>query len=103
MSFAKMSISSKLAAGFGLCVLLLIAVVGVNFSALRKLDKLYLETMKHSEDMELATDAQHLGQDLYIIIANAMVNRDLAKSERDWAVGKEENQAIMQKVAVAAD
>jgi methyl-accepting chemotaxis protein len=99
----KNSIKNKLAAGFGLWMLLMVVVVGFNFSALQRLDKLYQETLKRSVDMELATDARHIGEDLYPIIANAVINRDMAKSERDWSTAKTENLAKLQKVALAAD
>jgi signal transduction histidine kinase len=103
MRLVRNRIQNKLAAGFGLCLLLLVVVVGFNFTALRKLDTLYRETMKHSEDMELATDAQHIGEDLYMIIVNALVNRDMTKSERDWSVGKFETWEILNKVTAAVD
>ncbi|MBC7962517.1 MAG: HAMP domain-containing protein [Steroidobacteraceae bacterium] len=99
----KSSINIKLTAGFGLCVLLMVAVVGFNVSALRKLDKLYQEALKRTGDMELATDAQHIGEDLYQIIGNAVINRDMAKSERLWSASKKVNLAKLQKVAEIAD
>ena len=99
----KNSINIKLTGGFGLCVLLLVAVVGFNFSALRKLDKLYQEALKRSGQMELTTDAQHIGDDLYQIIANAVINREMAKTERLWSAAKKLNLAKLQKVAEIAD
>jgi len=87
----KNSISNKLAAGFGLCLLLIATVVGFNFSALQKLENLYQETLKRSDHIELTTDAQHIGDEMYVVIANAVINRDLAKSDRDWAVCKKES------------
>jgi signal transduction histidine kinase len=99
----KNSINIKLTAGFGLCVLLLVAVVGFNFSALRKLDKLYLESLKRTGEMELATDAKHIGEDLYQIIGNAVINRDMAKTKRLWSASKKVNLAKLQKVAEIAD
>jgi signal transduction histidine kinase len=99
----KNNIKNKLAAGFSICVLLMVVVVGINFLALQRLDKLYLETLKRSMDMELATDAQHIGEDLYMIIANAVINRNMVKTEQDWEVGKKDNLAKLVKVAIAAD
>ena len=103
MWLVKNRIKNKLAAGFGLCFLLLVIVVGFNISALQKLDKLYQRTFNESLNMELATDAQHIGEDLYIIIANCLVNGDLAKAEREWTAGKKENLEKLQKVAIASD
>jgi signal transduction histidine kinase len=53
--------------------------------------------------MELTTDAQHIGEDLYLVIANAVINRNLAKSEREWAAVKKEKRVELQKVAAACD
>ena len=93
------SISKKLAAGFGLCLLLIVAVVGYNSSALHKLEKLYQETLKRSGHHELATHAEHVGIEMYQIIANALINRDLAKSDREWVVCKKESLEKLSKVA----
>src|SRR6266702_4213975 len=97
------SIKNSLAIGFGISMLLLVAIIGLNYSALRKLEKLYQETLKRSADMELTSDAQHIGEDMYMIIANAVINRDMAKTEREWAAAKTENLAKFQKVALAAE
>jgi len=99
----KNNINFKLTGGFGLCVLLLVAVVGFNFSELRKLDKLYQESVERTGEMELATDAQHIGEDLYQIISNALVNRNMAKTERLWSASKKVALAKMQKMAEIAD
>ncbi len=97
------SIRTKLVVSFGFCVLLIVTMVGFNHSALQKLDKLYQETFKLSLDMELATDAAHIGENLYLIIANAVINRDMATTERLWAAAKIENLEKLQQVALAAD
>jgi signal transduction histidine kinase len=99
----KNSINIKLSGGFGLCVLLLVTVVGFNFSSLRKLEKLYREAVKRSVDLEMATDAQHIGEDLYQIIGNAVINRDMAKTAQLWRAGKKSALAKLQKVAEVAD
>lgn len=99
----KNSIQKKLAAGFGVCLLLMVGLVALNFSTLLRLENLYRETFRRSMEMELATDAQHIGEDLYMVIANAVINRDMAKSRRDWAAAKIENREKLRKVALAAD
>jgi len=99
----KNSISKKLAAGFGLCLLLIVTVVGINYCALQKLEKLYQETLKRSGHLELALHSQHIGTELYQIIANAVINRDLTRSEREWAVCKKENLELLSNVAKAVE
>jgi signal transduction histidine kinase len=103
MGFVRNSIKNKLYAGFGICVLLLAALVMFNFSSLNKLEKLYQRTFKFSIDMEHATGAQHIGDDLGMIIAHTIITGDLAKTEQDWAAAKKTNLAKLQKVALAAD
>jgi signal transduction histidine kinase len=84
----KKSISKKISVGFGLCLLLIVAVVGYNYFALRKLEILYQETLKRSAHMKLAAAAQRVGKEMYQIIADTVINQDLAKSDRKWVLGK---------------
>jgi len=87
----KKNIKNKLAAGFGICLLLIVSVVGFNYSALWKLEKLYQETIRRSVHLELAIGAQHIGDVMYEAVANTIINHDLSKSEREWAVSKKES------------
>ena len=98
----KNSIRKKLGAGFGICLLLMVGVVAFNFSALLRLENLYHETLRCSGEMELATDAQHIGEDLYMVIANAVINRDMAKSEQDWSLAKKANRKKLRQLAAAS-
>lgn len=99
----KYSLKHKLTAGFGLCVLLMIIIVGFNFVALRKLERYYQKAAKRSADMILATEAQHIGQNLDLIITDAAICEDIAKIERDWPARKLANLAILQQMRSAAD
>src|SRR6266568_2986919 len=99
----KKNIRNKLAAGFGFCLLLVVSVVGFNYSALRKLENLYQETLKRSSYMELAADAQHIGDEMYVVIANAVINRDMAQSDKEWAASKKESMEKLLKVAGVAE
>jgi len=99
----KISIRKKLATGFGVCVLLMVGLVACNFAALQRLENLYRDTLRRSNAMELTTDAQHIGEDLYLVIANAVINRDLVKSESEWAAVTHAKRIQLQKVAVACD
>lgn len=99
----KNSISKKLAAGLGLCILLMLVMVAFDFTALQKVAKLYRVTLMRTEDMTQATDAQHIGEDLYTIIANSVINRKLAESALEWAAAKKECRGELEKVVAAAD
>src|SRR5689334_6256203 len=95
----KKTINKKLAAGFGFCLLLIVSVVGLNYSAMRSLEKLYHETLRRSVHTELATDAEHIGDEMYVVIANTIINQDLGKSAREWAAIKKDSLEKLQKVA----
>jgi signal transduction histidine kinase len=97
------SVKAKLAAGFGICVLLMTGLVAYNISALLRLETLYRETYRLGIEMELATDAQHIGEDLYLVISDSLINRNLKLSASVWATAKVENLAKLEKVAAAAD
>lgn len=97
------SIQKKLTTGFGLCVVLMTGLVISHVGALQKLEILYQDTYRRSLAMEQATDAQHIGGDLYLVIANAVINRDLVQTGHDWAAAKLANRAKLARVAAAAD
>lgn len=99
----KNSINNKLAGGFGLCLLLIVAVVGFNYTALRKLESLYQETLKRSGNVDLSMHSQHIGKEMYQIIADTVINRDLDKSERDWLACKKESLEMLRKVDAAVE
>jgi len=103
MKLVKNSIATKLAVGFGICVLLMVVLVWFNFAALQKLNKLYRETIRHTTAMHLAKDSQYIGETLGMIIGHAVINRDLAQSNTDWAAAKKESLTKLQKVAAVAD
>lgn len=97
------SVKHALVASFGFSVLLIVGLVAYHAVALQTLGRLYQRTLKRSSDMEVATDAQHIGEDLYLVIANAVINRDLVASARLWDAAKRDNLAKLQKVADSAD
>jgi signal transduction histidine kinase/HAMP domain-containing protein len=103
MSQVSNSIAVKLVGGFGVCVLLMAALVGFNFSELQRLEKLFQETENHSTAMEMAKDAQHIGQDLGVIIGHSVIVRNLAESEKEWVVAKKRNLTKLQELITVAE
>jgi signal transduction histidine kinase len=97
----RVSIKKKLLTGFGICVLFMVGLVACNFATLQRLESLYRDTLTRSNAMELTTDAQHTGQDLYLVIADAVINRDLVKSGREWAALTQEKRLQLQRVEAA--
>jgi len=86
----KMKIGSKLLAGFGFVVLLMIALVVIGI-----MYQVRLKTLQ-DEGAARATDAVFLAHMMsspvkaYQIVADAIINRDLATSQRDWEAEKTE-------------
>jgi two-component system, NarL family, sensor histidine kinase UhpB len=103
MSPIKNSIATKIAAGFGFNILLLVCLVGFNMFQLQRLEKLYNDTRLRSTHMKLAAEAQHIGDNFEAIISHAVINRDLVKSGQDWAAAKVENKKKLQMLVGAAD
>lgn len=99
----KNSIKNKLVTGFCLCVVSTSAIVWFFFSSFHILEKRYFETVQNSMEMELATDAQHIGEDMYMIIANAMFGGNLAKIDQEWVESKRKHTADLQKLSEAVD
>lgn len=94
----KNSINKKLAAGFGLCLLLIVTLVAFNYFALLELEQLYQATQKRSGHLELAMHSQHIGKEMYQVIADAVINRELTKSDRAWLVCKSEGLEMLSNV-----
>jgi methyl-accepting chemotaxis protein len=47
--------------------------------------------------------SQHIGKEMYQIIADTVINRDLAESERDWLVCKQDSLELLRKVDEAVE
>jgi HAMP domain-containing protein len=99
----SLNIKHALIASFAFCVLLIVGLVAFQSSALGTLERLYREALRRSAEMELATDAQHIGQDLALVIDNAIINRDMATTARQWDAAKRDSLAMLQNVADAVD
>jgi nitrogen fixation/metabolism regulation signal transduction histidine kinase len=96
-------IKLTLIASFAFCVLLIVGLVAFQSSALGTLEGLYQQSLKRSVEMELATDAQHIGEDLARVIGNAIINRDMVAAARQWDAVKRDSLAMLQKVDEATD
>jgi HAMP domain-containing protein len=91
-------IKFTLVASFAFCVLLIVGLVSFQSSALRTLERLHQQSLKRSVDMEVATDAQHIGEELALVIDDAIITRDLVAAARLWNAAKRDSLAMLQKV-----
>ncbi len=96
-------IKGTLVASFAFCALPIAGLVAFQSSALHTLERLFQQSLKRSVEMEVATDAQHIGEELALVIDNAIINRDLVTSARRWNAAKRESLATLQKVDDAVD
>jgi signal transduction histidine kinase len=98
----KNRIAYKLTGVFGIFMLLMLTLVWFNVGTLRRLERLNQKTLQLFADMEAATDAEHVGQDLYMVIVNVLVNREFGTRDQTWAASKRESLVRVQKVSKAA-
>ncbi|HWI41590.1 MAG TPA: ATP-binding protein [Verrucomicrobiae bacterium] len=96
-------IRTRLVGGFGLCILLLLGMVAGGFLSLLKLEKLYLHTEKRAADVRLAVDAQHMGQDLNMVIYDYVVQGPSPLLKTRWEGAKVEARDMLRRLATAAD
>jgi methyl-accepting chemotaxis protein len=99
----KFKISSRLyillafaAAAF--CILLLVTEWGIA----QLNDAENLTTLKTAHSNEVQASA-NIGSDLYQVIADAIINRDLVASAQDWAAAKADSEKLLARAQEIAD
>ena len=80
----NLTIGKKLALGFGLCVLIIVILVAYNLTQLGKLRVLQDEGAGRADDAVRLQEVASLGLEMYTIIADAIINRDLRETRRSW-------------------
>jgi methyl-accepting chemotaxis protein len=92
--------------------LILVLIIAVAASALIAINStigmanmgaLQDEGARVSEDAADAREAANIGARLYQIIADTVINRNFAESEKDWAKDKANELALLAKVAKSTD
>jgi PAS domain S-box-containing protein len=96
-------IKHKLAIGFGFCMLLMGVIAWVNYAGLRQLDGFYQKSLKETSDMEMSTDAKYIGAELYLVIANVIINLNPDQCDLVWQVAKTKSLQKFKKLEGAAD
>jgi PAS domain S-box-containing protein len=96
-------IKHKLAIGFGFCMLLMGVIAWVNYAGLRQLDGFYQKSLKETSDMEMSTDAKYIGAELYLVIANVIINLNPEQCDLVWPVAKTKSLQKFKKLELAAD
>ncbi len=84
------TIKSKVIVNVILLLLAIVGIIGMEALSISNLGDLQDEGAKRAHDAVIMTEASMGGLELYQVIADAVINRDLAKTAKDWAEVKAE-------------
>lgn len=79
------TIKSKVIVNVILLLLAIVGIIGMEALSISNLGDLQDEGAKRAHDAVIMTEASMGGLELYQVIADAVINRDLAKTAKDWA------------------
>lgn len=97
------TIKSKIIINVCIVFLTVIAIVGMTFLDLRKMGQMQDESSKKSHDAIVATAADGVGRELYVVIADAIINRNLMETDKKWQHAKELNKKLFTELAQDLD
>lgn len=80
----NLSISQKLIVSFMSIVILFLISGGYSVYQLWELGNMQDEAAKRAEDAVIISEAAEMGNALYSVYADAIINRDLEQNRRDW-------------------
>ncbi len=82
--FGNLKIGNRLLAGFGVAIIVLVGLIAYNYTSLTELAELQDEGAGRAADAISVTEMAGQGSALYQIVADAVINRDLEVTKRDW-------------------
>jgi methyl-accepting chemotaxis protein len=97
------TIKSKIIVNVVIVFLTVIGIVAMNYADLRHLTKMQDDGAKRSADAILTANASRCGLAMYAIIADAVINHDLAQTDKEWPESKERNLKRLDDVIKIAD
>ena len=97
------TIRSKIIVNVIIVLLTVIVIVGMEYRSISHLGRLQDEGGKRSDETVLAANASRVGLSLYSVIADAIINRDLDATAKDWADIKDRNLKRLDEVAKLAN
>ncbi len=86
--FGRLSISTKLLASSIVNVVLILALAGVGYWTIERMRNLQDDGAATAVAAKDAAEASAIGAELYEIIADAEINRELDQTRKDWAEKK---------------
>ena len=97
------TIKSKLITNVIFVILTVVAIVGMNFLNLKEITQLQKVGAMRASDAVKAKEASYGGAVLYQVIADAIINRDLTQTEKEWGIRKEQVIKRVEEVLKSAD
>ena len=98
-----MSIKTRLQLLVAISLIGLSILVGISLHALARLANLQDEGYELAQTQASAGEASLIGAQLYQVVADAIINRDLDKAKSDFAKQRSEAESDLEKLAKAAD
>ncbi len=98
----KLTISAKLIAGSVLNIALIIALAGMAFWTVERLRVLQDSGATAAVQAAETAEAAALGAELYQIIADGVINRDLEATRQEWSAKTDQAKAALAKLATTA-
>ena len=97
------TIRSKIIVNVIILLFTITGIVGMEYRSISTLGRMQDEGAKRSADALLAAQGSRVGLSLYGVIADAVINRDLEATAKEWAATKERNLKHLEEVAKVAD
>jgi len=97
------TIKSKIIVNVIIILITILGIVGTNYFNLKEMQSMQDIGAKRAQDAVDAKEASMSGMTLYQIIADAVINRELDKTAKDWAAKKEEALKNIDLTIKAAD
>ena len=99
----NLKISQKLVVSFMVIIAVFIASSSYNIYQLRQLSKMQDEGAQRGEDAVIITEAAEMGNSLYSVFADAIINRDLEENHKEWDEVEKETLEDLEKVQGIVD
>ena len=97
------TIKSKIIINVVIILLTIIGIVGMNYVNLKEMAQMQDVGARRAQDAVVAMEASMGGMALYQVVADAVINRELDKTAKDWAEKKAEVLKNVDMVIKAAD
>lgn len=98
-----MSVKARLYLLAGVSIALLVLLISISMSSMSRLAANQDDVFQKSQAERAAAEASWLGAQAYQIIADAIINRDLGQSRKDWSALLTEANGDLDRLATLAD